>query len=279
MKKIATVLALALFCLVSGVMNAQTDKVVKILAIGNSFSEDAVEQHLHDIAAADGVQVIIGNMYIGGCSLQKHLNNARQNKPAYKYRKIGLDGKKVETKEFTLEAALADEQWDYVSLQQKSGLSGKYDTWEESLPQLVEYVKARVPKKARMMIHQTWAYDKTSQHKDFKNYGHDQMKMYNAIVDAVVRSSKLTGIRMVVPSGTAVQNARTTILGDRMTRDGYHLHKTYGRYVAACTWYEKIFKKNVIGNSYLPKGMTEEERLAAQESAHAAVRKPLKVTK
>lgn len=279
MKKIATVLALALFCLVSGVMNAQTDKVVKILAIGNSFSEDAVEQHLHDIAAADGVQVIIGNMYIGGCSLQKHLNNARENKPAYKYRKIGLDGKKVETKEFTLEAALADEQWDYVSLQQKSGLSGKYDTWEESLPQLVEYVKARVPKKARMMIHQTWAYDKTSQHKDFKNYGHDQMKMYNAIVDAVVRSSKLTGIRMVIPSGTAVQNARTTILGDRMTRDGYHLHKTYGRYVAACTWYEKIFKKNVIGNSYLPKGMTEEERLAAQESAHAAVRKPLKVTK
>lgn len=279
MKKIATVLALALFCLVSGVMSAQTDKVVRILAIGNSFSEDAVEQHLHDIAAADGVEVIIGNMYIGGCSLQKHLNNARKNKPAYKYRKIGLDGKKVETKEFTLEAALADEQWDYVSLQQKSGLSGKYDTWEESLPQLVEYVKARVPKKARLMIHQTWAYDKTSQHKDFKNYDHDQMKMYNAIVDAVVRSSKLTKIRMVIPSGTAVQNARTTILGDRMTRDGYHLHRTYGRYVAACTWYEKIFRKNVVGNSYLPDGMTEEERLAAQESAHAAVRKPLKVTK
>lgn len=279
MKKIAIILAMALFCLASGVMSAQTDKVVRILAIGNSFSEDAVEQHLHDIAAADGVEVIIGNMYIGGCSLQKHLNNARKNKPAYKYRKIGLDGKKVETKEFTLEAALADEQWDYVSLQQKSGLSGKYDTWEESLPQLVEYVKARVPKKARLMIHQTWAYDKTSQHKDFKNYDHDQMKMYNAIVDAVVRSSKLTKIRMVIPSGTAVQNARTTILGDRMTRDGYHLHRTYGRYVAACTWYEKIFRKNVVGNSYLPDGMTEEERLAAQESAHAAVRKPLKVTK
>lgn len=279
MKKIAIILAMALFCLVSGVMSAQTDKVVRILAIGNSFSEDAVEQHLHDIAAADDVEVIIGNMYIGGCSLQKHLNNARKNKAAYKYRKIGLDGKKVETKEFTLEAALADEQWDYVSLQQKSGLSGRYDTWEASLPELVKYVKARVPKKARLMIHQTWAYDKTSQHKDFKNYDHDQMKMYNAIVDAVVRSSKLTKIRMVIPSGTAVQNARTTILGDRMTRDGYHLHRTYGRYVAACTWYEKIFRKNVVGNSYLPDGMTEEERLAAQESAHAAVRKPLNVTK
>lgn len=107
MKRIASALFMALFCLVSGVMEAQTDKVVRILAIGNSFSEDAVEQHLHDIAAADGKDVIIGNMYIGGCSLKKHLANAKENKPAYKYRKIGLDGKKVETMDFTLEQALA----------------------------------------------------------------------------------------------------------------------------------------------------------------------------
>ena len=64
MKKIVSALFMALFCLVSGVMSAQTDKVVRILSIGNSFSEDAVEQHLHDIAAADGQDVIIGNMIL-----------------------------------------------------------------------------------------------------------------------------------------------------------------------------------------------------------------------
>ena len=37
---------------------------LRILAIGNSFSDDAVEWYLHDIAAADGVVMIIGNMYI-----------------------------------------------------------------------------------------------------------------------------------------------------------------------------------------------------------------------
>lgn len=278
MKKIVSALFMALFCLVSGVMEAQTDKVVKILAIGNSFSADAVEQHLHDIAAADGKDVIIGNMYIGGCSLKKHLANAKENKPAYKYRKIGLDGKKVETKEFTLEEALADEAWDYVSLQQQSGNSGIYSTWEESLPALLAYVMARVPKKAKMMLHQTWAYAADSSHKQFKNYGNDQMTMYNAIVDAVDRAAKLTGIKIIIPSGTAVQNARTTIFNGTMTRDGYHLHKPYGRYTAACTWYEKIFRKNVIGNTYLPKGMTPEQRLAAQKSAHAAVKKPNRVT-
>ena len=85
MRKTVRFVLVALFCLVSVAMNAQADKVIKILTIGNSFSEDAVEQHLHDIAKADGVKVIIGNMYIGGCSLERHLNNAKDNKAAYKY--------------------------------------------------------------------------------------------------------------------------------------------------------------------------------------------------
>ena len=278
MKKAFRLFLLALFCLVSVVMNAQSDNVVRILAIGNSFSEDAVEQHLYDLAKADGVEVIIGNMYIGGCSLKKHLTNANKNKPAYKYRKIGLDGRKVQTLDVTLETALADEKWDYVSFQQQSGQSGIYESWAESLPELLAYVKARVPAKTKMMIHQTWAYDSTSTHRDFVKYDHDQQKMYSSIIDAVKRSSKLTKIKMVIPSGTAVQNARTTLLKDKVTRDGYHLHKTYGRYTAACTWYEKIFKKNVIGNAYRPAKMTAEEQLAAQKSAHAAVKKPNKVT-
>ena len=177
-------------------------------------------------------------MLLPSCPLyKKHLANAKENKPAYKYRKIGLDGKMVETKDFTLEQALADEAWDYVSLQQQSGNSGIYSTWEKSLPALLEYVKARVPKKAKMMLHQTWAYATDSSHKQFKNYGNDQMTMYNAIVDAVDRAAKLTGIKIIIPSGTAVQNARTTIFNGTMTSDGYHLHKPYGRYTAACTWY------------------------------------------
>lgn len=277
MRKFVKALLVALFCLVGGVMNAQPDKVVKILTIGNSFSEDAVEQHLYDLAKAEGVKVIIGNMYIGGCSLEKHLNNARGNKAAYKYRKIGLDGRKVETKSFTLEAALADEHWDYVSFQQNSGRSGQYDTWMASLPELMTYVKSRVPKKTQMVLHQTWAYDKDSKHKDFKNYNHDQDLMFKSILDAVYKAAKDLGVKIIVPCGTAIQNARTTPLGECITRDGYHLHKTYGRYVAACTWYETIFKKNVVGNSYKPKGMTPEQQRQAQKSAHAAVKKPKKV--
>ncbi len=272
-----TVLNFATTCF--GAFAGETDKVIKILAIGNSFSVDAVEQHFYDLAKAEGIDVIIGNMYIGGCSLQRHLSNAMDDAPAYSYRKIGVDGERVVTKEVTLSYALADEAWDYVSFQQQSGRSGIYETWIESLPQLIDYVKSRLPEDVVMMLHQTWAYDQTSTHKDFKNYNNDQMVMYNSIMSAVRKISKETGIKMVIPSGTAVQNARATILKDSMTRDGFHLHKIYGRYVAACTWFEAIFGKSVIGNTYKPVEMSPEQCLAAQKSAHMAVRRPYKISK
>ena len=61
---------------------------IKILAIGNSFSADAVEQELYGLFEAAGQKVIIGNLYIGGCPLEKHAANAASDAAAYSYRKI-----------------------------------------------------------------------------------------------------------------------------------------------------------------------------------------------
>ena len=278
MKNFLKVCIVSLLCLMSASAWAQEDGVIRILAIGNSFSADAVEQHLHKIASAGGYKLVIGNMRIGGCTLQKHLDNAMTNKPAYKYVKITLEGKWTITKDIPLCEALGDEQWDYVTFQQQSGRSGIYETWEDSLPDLVEYVRKRVPATTKVLIHQTWAYDPTSQHKGFINYDNDQDVMYRSIVDAVEKASKLVKADGVIPSGTAIQNARTTMLRDSVTRDGYHLHKIFGRYIAACTYYETIFRKSVVGNSYSPQGMTPEQKAAAQKSAHSAVRRPDNVT-
>lgn len=119
-----------------------TPKTIRILAIGNSFSEDAVEQYLWELADAEGIDLIVGNMYIGGCSLEMHVENATGNKTAYAYRKV-VKGSKTSTSATSLATALADEPWDYISLQQVSGLSGIYSTFEASLPALADYVRAR----------------------------------------------------------------------------------------------------------------------------------------
>jgi hypothetical protein len=256
---------------------AQPQKTVKILAIGNSFSVDAVEQNLYELTQSDGINLIIGNMYIGGCSIERHVKNLRGNIPDYEYRKI-VDGTRTNTKNFTLEKALADEQWDYVSFQQCSPLSGKYDSYAANLPELVAFVRARVPKSAKFLLHMTWAYSKDSNHSAFPDYDKDQMKMYTQIVAANKKAAKLVKIKTIIPCGTAIQNARTSFVGDHLNRDGYHLDKMIGRYTAACTWYEAIFKKNVVGNSYAPSGLPEDQKEVAQMSAHQAVRHPFKIT-
>lgn len=180
-------ICMCILLLLAGGAYAQ-QKTVRILAIGNSFSQDAVEQYLHELAEAEGISTIIGNMFIGGCSLERHVKNARDNAPAYAYRKIGTDGKKREKGKMSLETVLADEDWDYVSLQQASPFSGMYETYEASLPELIEYVKARLPKKTKLMLHQTWAYASTSKHSGFKNYNCNQLTMYQAIADAVKKA-------------------------------------------------------------------------------------------
>ncbi|MDR1582805.1 MAG: DUF4886 domain-containing protein, partial [Prevotellaceae bacterium] len=92
-------------------LNAQA--TIRILAIGNSFSVDAVEQYLYELGTDEGIDLIIGNMHIGGCSLERHLNNANNNTADYAYRKI-VNGVKTSLKNTTLEYAIADEPWDYI---------------------------------------------------------------------------------------------------------------------------------------------------------------------
>lgn len=255
------------------------DSVIKILAIGNSFSEDALEQYFYGLAKAGGYKVIIGNLYIGGAPLDLHLKNVQEDKDAYEYRKIGLDGKKERFPKTSISKAIADENWDYISLQQSSPKSGLFETYLEPLPLLFKYVKDKATNpKVKFVWHQTWAYAQNSTHSGFASYDKDQMKMYQGIMDASKKAMKLVPFNLLVPSGTAIQNARTK-LGDVLCRDGYHLDLNIGRYIASCTWYEAIFKRSVIGNTYRPEKVTEEQAAIGQQAAHEAVKKPFKVSK
>ncbi len=266
-------------CLVNVEEEVVDDGILRILAIGNSFSDDAFEHNFPDLARADGQKLIIGHLLIGGSSLQQHVQNANNNTPAYFYNKVNVEGVKTSTGGYTLLRGITDEKWDYISVQQVSGNSGLYNTFEADLPPLLTYIKSKVTKPGvKYILHQTWAYEATSTHADFAKYNRNQMTMYNAIVDAVGKAKTLVNADVIVPAGTAIQNARTSYIGDNFTRDGYHLDLTIGRYTAACAWFETIFGKSVIGNSYKPAGLSDYKAALAQTAAHFAVLKPNEVT-
>ena len=251
---------------------------LRVLAIGNSFSQDAVEQYLHELAVASGKPMIIGNMFIGGAPLSRHWKNAQGNKAAYSYRKIDVEGVKVTREEVSILTALQDEPWDYISLQQASPLSGKVDSYRLPLRALHQYIDSATAGKAKHIWHQTWAYAANSTHKGFANYNNDQQTMYQAIMEASANARELVRIDLLVPCGTAIQNARTSFIGDSLTRDGFHLDLHIGRFIAACTWFEALFGEQAPVNRYHPDGVSEAQAEVAQLVAHAAVQQPFSVT-
>lgn len=254
------------------------DGVIKILAIGNSFSEDAIETHLYNLAKEKGIKVIIGNLFIGGASLENHKVNALGKLYAYEYRKIGTDGVKKSYKPVSMDRAFEDEQWDYISFQQASPNSGQLETVQASLPDLFNYVKTKATNQnVKYVYHSTWAYAPTSTYSAFANYNRNQTTMFNAIIDVTQKVETIAPINLIIPAGTAIQNARTSALGESYNvADGYHLN-ALGKYIAASTWFEKIFGQTVVGNAYTG-GFSAFEVRVAQNAAHLAILKPYEVT-
>lgn len=252
---------------------------IKVLAIGNSFSVDAVENYLYDLGQGEGITFIIGNLHIGGCSLERHWGNVRDKKSEYSYRKIDGTGKKTTT-DVSLIQGITDEEWDYISFQQNSANSGLIETYFPYLTQLTASVSEHSSNpEVEFLFHQTWAYAKDSKHKQFPRYNRDQQQMYEAIMKASRQAAREAGIKRVIPSGTAIQNGRSSFIGDDFCRDGHHLSHGLGRYTAACTWFETLTGKSVVGNPFAPSTVNPLEAITVQRAAHEAVLEPFAVTK
>ena len=102
--------------------------------------------------------------------------------------------------------------------------------------------------------------------------------MYQAIMKASANAQELVPVDLLVPCGTAIQNARTSFIGDSLTRDGYHLDLHIGRFIAACTWFESLFGQQAPIDRYYPDQVSEAQAEVARQAAHAAVKQPFAVT-
>jgi hypothetical protein len=243
-------------------------RVIKVLAIGNSFSQDAVEQYLYELAAAQGDSLVIGNAYIPGCTIDRHYNNLMTGKADYEYRKV-VGGIRSNHPKRDLRSIIRDEQWDVVTLQQASPLSGILTSYA-NLAQLKRLVQSYTTNlHVRFAWHMTWAYADDFESDNFKAYGYDQRRMYDAIVSAVRQVLPAVGLTSVIPSGIAIQLLRYR-LGNVANRDGYHLSYDLGRYTAACTWCEFLTGRIVDGNPYRPESITDEDAQVCQLCANEA---------
>ena len=254
----------------------------KVLAIGNSFSTDAVE-HLYLICKDAGIErIVIGNMYIGGCNLEKHLTNMSTDAANYTFYVSDdiVGGMVADSVKRSAKYGIEYDDWDYITIQQSSPLSGIEDAYTD-LQGVVDYINTYKPEHTEIYWHLTWAFQADSTHTAFPDYNSDQMTMYNAIIAAYEKNVKTNpGIAGIIPTGTAIQNLRTSRLGDTLTRDGYHLSKGNGRYTAALTWLAALTGIDVDGITATPSSYAEVASSldCIKDAVKKAINSPLAVT-
>ncbi|MBQ7566807.1 MAG: DUF4886 domain-containing protein [Oscillospiraceae bacterium] len=265
---------------------------IKIISLGNSFSADA-QYYLYSILKSMGyTDIKVANLFIPGCTLATHLTHARTNDAAYQFIVSSTEsgGKKITTDNFTIKDALESDSWDWFTFQQLSAKSGLADTFG-GLPELVGIVKgwaAKTSPDIQYAWHMTWAYQQDYESFYKKNYNGSQMTMYNQILSCaqscVLNNPDVSStFSRLIPNATAVQNARTSWLGDNLTRDGYHLGYVAGkgvpgRYIAALTFARVLTGREFPTNLYAPDNVNDTLKGIALESVNNAIICPFAIT-
>ena len=216
---------------------------MKILSIGNSFSQDA-QRYLHRLAKQDGTDIKTVNLFISGCPLRKHYLNMLDDNAAYAFEFNGEStGLKV-----SIHQALVSDNWDVVTLQQASSLSGVAETYSPYLEELAAYVRQYCPH-AKIFIHQTWAYEDGSEKLRALSLFATAKEMLAAVCDAYDAAAQKICADGIIPCGKAMMAA--TELGiEKIHRDTYHASLGAGRYLLALCWYKTLTGRDISSNAF-----------------------------
>jgi hypothetical protein len=219
--------------------------MIKVLSIGNSFSQDA-QHFLHDLSMHGKEEIYCVNLYIGGCSLETHFKNIKENNATYLNE---INGKKTDRYR-SIEEVVLEENWDFITFQQASWLSGDEKTYIPYFDELYRFVKER--SNAKLLIHETWAYE-ISENLSLQK----REEMYNNIRYTYGKFAKEYSLD-IIPVGDVIESLRKTEEFDysagqpSLNRDGQHLGLDYGRYAAALTWYKVLTNNSVMDVGFLP---------------------------
>lgn len=281
---------------------AAAPKTVRLFTVGNSFSQNATK-HLASIATAAGDKLIQGRAVIGGSSPEIHWTKIE------KYEKDPRDPAGLYTAKQSLKAMLAADQWDYVTIQQASIKSHDLANYRPHAKLLHDYIKQHCPH-AKVIVHETWAYRRDDPRFTTppKKAGEpkSQAEMYEGLVNAYHTIAAELGCD-VIPVGDAfyladtdptwgyqvdtkfdLKEAKPSTLPDQthslhvgwkwrvvekkntLAMDGHHAN-TAGEYLGACVFYETLFGKSVVDNTFVPTGLSEADAQYLRGVAHRAV--------
>ena len=254
------------------------DGVLKILAIGNSWTENTIK-YVPKVLECLGIEnFVVESLTVGNTAIEQHQRFIETGASIYTHgvyengnwtQKSGTKGGPV----------IQSNDWDYISFNQLSSLSGIPESVDQ-LANILAYIKPMVSETTKFVYNMTWAYAKTFKDVKFEAYNYDQETMFWSVLSTVDNAVKpLEDIFLITPCGTAIQNARTSYLGDHFTSDGIHLNFN-GEYIVALTYASMLTGMSIEHLEGLPTALELNEKLKAMmiEAAMNAIEKPFAIT-
>ena len=228
---------------------------MKILLISNSFGVN-LQTYAKQIAKANGLDLEIYTLYIGGCSLELHDKNIKENNRAYE---LFVDGETTSIF-MSIDEALRLKDWDYISLQQASHLSGDISSYYPYFNNVYTYVRIKCPF-SKIMWHETWAYSGKNPYKysEVKSWlptfkFNNDIEMKKGIDLALEKITKEFKIDLVIRSGDVVFNAMK-VFDDVYDSEGFHLNKL-GCYLIGLNLVKTLIN-NKISKVFVPSDLDE----------------------
>lgn len=301
----ALLLGLALLPAFVGAQDKPKPKTVRLLTVGNSFSQNATK-YLDKIVEADGNMLVHHRCVIGGSGPAQHLAKVAAHEKDPKD-KAGLYGTGK-----SLAEELVAEKWDVITIQQASIKSHDLANYKPGMKTLYEFIKKHAPA-SEVVIHETWAYrvddPRFTKPSDKAGEPKTQKEMYDGLSAAYRTMAKELNVRFI-PVGDAFFAADTdpkwgyktdtkfdpkaatapalpdqrhslhvgwrwaTATDGKQTlqMDGHHANAT-GEYLGGLVFYEFLYGRSAVGNTFRPAGVDEEYARFLQETAHKAVEK------
>ena len=199
--------------------NNQYDQVLRVLSIGNSYSQDAFA-YVPFILDNMGLQVgfTIGMMVMSSSSLSDHVESFDKEESAYRFymSELGRPWKDFWGKK-SIQWVLSNYKWDVVILQQSSSVSYIWPSYQPFLDSLIRDIDSY----ASYPLQFGWLL--TPSRPAILNNGEnwdDETILSHYLLNAECAERVLneTECEFVIPEGTAIQNARTInafrLLGD-----------------------------------------------------------------
>lgn len=238
---------------------------LRIMVLGNSFTESSTHylgKMIKD-AGLDTRKLCIYGISIGGSSFNTWLTKYTDQSVLQLNRCAGA---LQMTEKGTLNELLA-QQWDVIVITQASHLSYNWSEFTEA-PGYIEVLTKSCKNKQVCLVYQI----------PWSHIPQDMPWMLDGNIECAKQLNVQCGIDVFIPTGTAVQLARSTKLNDDkyLTSDNWHLNTGIGEYLASCTWFEKlispVFKTDIMNSNIKPDGTyTDEEIMLAKKCAKYAV--------